>query len=136
MNQKSIGLLVAVTVGLIVAWYAYERVTDPLPGMQRAQEEGVVMAARALLAGYVEPGPDFELVDPVSPNRKVGKVYIYPTESGWELSGHYKRNKSDRWHPWLMSLDTSMRLQSLSVSDTDPALVARAAEDPRFSVAQ
>ena len=50
MNQKISGLVFALGVGLLVAWLAYTRVTDPEPARQRAQEIAVVRAATAVLA--------------------------------------------------------------------------------------
>ena len=88
---------------------------------------------------------EIEIIDPLAPSRVIGKVYIYPAESGWELSGFYRRigsrsgarvgaERGDRWHPYLMSLDADLALLSLSVKDTDSQLNVAAASDPRFSI--
>jgi hypothetical protein len=99
INHKAIRPLVAVAIGLVLALYSYQRVTDPEPGLQKAREEGIVMVARDILQSYVSPGNPIEIVDALSPASKVGKVYIYPTDDGWELSGHYRRDErgSNRW---------------------------------------
>lgn len=73
-------------------------------------------------------------MDPLAPDRKVGKVYVYPTADGWQVSGHYRRVGEERWHPWLMSLDGNGGLRSLALRDDDPGLTARAATDPKLSV--
>jgi hypothetical protein len=133
MNHRIIRPLVASTVGLILAWYAYQRVSDREPGLQRAREEAVVMSARGILRSYVVPGGSLDIVDPLSPNRKVGKDYIYPDGEDWQVSGHYRRNEDDPWHPFLMSLDSEAALKSLAVSDANDRLIGMSSRDPRFS---
>ncbi len=126
--------VVAFSVGIVLALYAFERISDPEPARQRAREEAVVISAREILKSYVPAGGEIEIVDPLAPNRVAGKVYIYPTDNGWEVSGYYRRNESDRWHPFLMSLDTGGELVSLTVRDDDEEVGAIAAGDPKFSV--
>ncbi len=133
INHKVIRPLVALAIGLALALYAYQRVTDPEPGLQKAREETVVMSARDILQSYVSPVNAIEIVDPVSPARKVGKVYIYPTDDGWELSGYYRRDENDRWHPYLMALNGESGLESLAVQDGNDRLIGMSAQDPRFS---
>jgi hypothetical protein len=133
INHKIIRPLVALTAGLILALYAYQRVTDPEPGLQRAREEAVVVSARDILLSYVAPGGNLEIVDPVSPNRKVGKDYVLPDGEGWEVSGHYRRNEGDSWHPYLMSLDSAAGLRSLAVRDANDRLIGMSTQDPKFS---
>lgn len=133
INHNVIRPLAALGLGLLVALYAYQRISDPLPALQRAQEEAVVASAREILHSYIAPGHDLEIVDPVAPNRKVGKVYIYPTARGWEVSGHYRRGETDRWHPYLMSLDGEARLESLAVGDSSDRLIGMSARDPKLS---
>ena len=134
MNHKLGSFLFALLVGLGLAVYAYQRATDPLPRMQRAEEERIVLAARAEVKAAISPDADLEIVDALQTNRIAGKVYVYPTGNGWEVSGHYRRGDDDVWHPWLMRLDTDGVMQSLAVRDTDPGLLRRAAADSRFSV--
>jgi len=133
MNHKVIRPLVAVVIGLILALYAYQRVTDPEPGRQRAIEEAVVMSARDILTSYVAPGLEIEFVDPLAPDSKVGKVFFAPTESGWELAGHYRRSEDEPWHPYLMNLDIDVGLESLAVRDANDRLIGMSARDPKFS---
>ena len=101
--------------------------------MQRALEESVVLSTREVLTSYVAAGRQIEIVDPLATDRSVGKSYIYPTDDGWEVSGHYRRYASDRWHPFLMSLNPNLKLVLLSVRDDDETIVAAAEDDPKFS---
>jgi hypothetical protein len=133
INHKVLRPLVAVAIGLVLALYSYQRVTDPEPGLQKAREEGIVMVARDILQSYVSPGNPIEIVDALSPASKVGKVYIYPTDDGWELSGHYRRDESDRWHPYLMALNADAGLKSLAVQDGNDRLIGMSAQDPKFA---
>ena len=133
INHKIIRPLVALTLGLILALYVYQRATDPEPGLQRAREEAVVLSARDILQSYVAPGEALEIVDPVSPNRIVGKVYIYPAGAGWEVSGHYRRDGDDAWHPFLMSLNGEAGLESLAVKDANDRLIGMSSQDSKFS---
>ena len=77
---------------------------------------------------------DLQIVDALAPQRKVGKVYVYPLESGWDISGYYRRDDDDRWHPFLMALDSELSLRSLKVQDSDSSLAQRAATDPLLEV--
>jgi len=133
INHKVIRPLVAVAIGLVLALYSYQRITDPEPGLQKAREEGIVMVARDILQSYVSPGNSIEIVDALAPASKVGKVYIYPTDEGWELSGHYRRDENDRWHPYLMALNADAGLKSLAVQDGNDRLIGMSAQDPKFS---
>lgn len=133
MSHKVVRPLVAVTVGLVLALYSYQRITDPEPGLQRTIEEAIVMVARDILQSYVSPGNLIEIVDAVSPASKVGKSYVYPTDDGWELSGHYRRDENDRWHPYLMVLNGDAGLKSLAVQDGNDRLIGMSAQDPKFS---
>jgi hypothetical protein len=126
-------LTIAFGLGLAVALYAYHRVTDPEPAAQRAREEAAVLAAREILKTYIEPTPELRIVDPLSPNRAVGKSYVYPGNAGWEISGHYRRSQADRWHPFLMRLNPDHSLASLSVKDGNRSLVARSRSDSRLT---
>ena len=133
ISHKVVRPLVAVTVGLVLALYSYQRITDPEPGLQRSIEEAIVMVARDILQSYVSPGNLIEIVDAVSPASKVGKSYVYPTDDGWELSGHYRRDENDRWHPYLMVLNGDAGLKSLAVQDGNDRLIGMSAQDPKFS---
>ena len=137
VNHKVIRVVIALAIGVFLALFSYQRITDQEPGLERAQEEAAVLAARKILREFVAVDAEIEIIDPLAPSRVIGKVYIYPADSGWQLSGYYSRvggDQNDRWHPYLMSLDAGLVLLSLSVKDTDSQLIATAAGDPRFSV--
>ena len=84
---------VAITVGLVLALLAFQKATDPEPARQRAVEEAVVLESRQILLSYVFPEGELQLVDPLAPDRKVGKAYVWPVDSGWEVSGYYRRDR-------------------------------------------
>lgn len=135
-RHRIIRLVVAFAIGIFLALYSFERISDPEPALQRAREETVVLSAREILKSYVSPSVEIEIVDPLATDRVVGKSYIYPIENGWEVSGHYRRYASDRWHPFLMSLDTNVKLVSLMVRDDDEKIATTARDDPKFSVTE
>ncbi len=83
------------------------------------------MASRDWLESTLDIG-QLVIVDPVSPDRKVGKVYVYPAGDRWEVSGFYRRDKNDLWHPYLITLDAALALKHMKVSDT--ALLQRTGE--------
>ena len=133
VNHRILRPVVAFAIGFAVAFYAYDRLTDPRPRLERERQEAVVRASRNILLEYLEDPPGLQIVDPLAPDRKVGKVYIYPASQGWEVSGHYKRDDDDRWHPYLMRLDADSRLVLLSVQDDDARLRQQAARDPKLT---
>ena len=101
---------------MIVAVMAFKWITNPAPRAERQLEETVVAASRQHLEATVTI-PGVELVDPLSPDRKVGKTYVYRAGDGWEVSGYYRRDENDRWHPYLMTLDASHEMTHLRVQD-------------------
>ena len=125
--------VVAIVFGVILSLLVFQRSTDPEPTRQKAVEESVVMEARLHLVSYVLPGGELQLVDPLTPDRKVGKTYIWPADDGWEVSGYYRRDPQDPWHPFLMNLDASSELTSLAVKDSNERLIGMSAQDPNFS---
>ena len=129
MNHRVAQLLFGLAVGLAVALLAYRWVTDPAPRAARVEEERVVHEARRWLVQLVAAG-DLEIVDPLAPNRKVGKVYVYAEPPGWAVSGYYRRSEADRWHPYLVTLDQALELQRLKLRDASLAESA----DPRLVV--
>ena len=135
-HHRIISLVVAFAIGIFLALYSFERISDPEPALQRAREEAVVLSAREILKAYVSPSVEIEIVDPLSTDRVVGKSYIYPVENGWEVSGHYRRYATDRWHPFLMSLDTNVKLLSLTVRDDDAKIAVAARDNAKFSVSE
>lgn len=116
MNHRIGRTVFALVVGLAVAVFSYQWITDPGPREQRQVEERAVQAARELLV--LEVGVEsLEIVDPLSPNRKVGKVYIYAEDSGWAVSGYYRRDEDDRWHPYLLHLSAEHELHAFTAED-------------------
>ncbi len=135
MNHKMGSLVFGAVVGLLVAIWAYQWVSDPAKPARRTEQEAVVETSRTVLIDKLAIG-DIELVDPLAPQRKVGKVYVYPLANGWEISGYYRRNDEDRWHPYLMALSLELSLESLKVRDSDAGLAQLAAMDPDFDVSE
>lgn len=116
MNHRIGRLVFAFGVGLLVAFLSYKWITNPEPRLERQQQEAVVLQARESLAvttGIAAP----EIVDPLATDRKVGKVYVYRAGDGWEVSGYYRRDEDDEWHPFLMSLDATPAMTHLKVQD-------------------
>jgi hypothetical protein len=127
MNHRIARLLFAFGIGIIVAVYAFKWITDPAPRAERELEETVVAAARQHLQDTL--GLDeIEVVDPLAPNRKVGKSYVYRAADGWEVSGFYRRGEGDQWHPFLMALDALLATTNLKVQDAQ--LVEDAGANP------
>lgn len=131
LNHRIGGLVFAFGVGLVVAFLSYQWITNPAPRIERELQEAAVLAAREQLQGIVGAEP-VEVVDPLAPDRKVGKVYVYRAGDGWEVSGFYRRDENDRWRPFLMFLDSNDTVIQLKVRD--PALAAAASEDDRLEV--
>jgi len=129
MNHRIGRLIFGIGVGLLVAFLAYQWITNPAPRAERQLEESVVAVARQHLQATLAP-EEIELVDPLAPNRKIGKSYVYRADGGWEVSGYYRRGEGDGWHPFLMALDSTLTITNLKVQDV--ALVERAAEDPKL----
>lgn len=118
MNHRVGRNLFALAVGLAVAILAFQWITDPLPRAQRESEEQAVLASRDLLVAEVGAG-GLEIVDPLAPDRKVGKVYVYAEEPGWAVSGYYRRDADDRWHPYLIQLDSGLGLHAFKADDDE-----------------
>jgi hypothetical protein len=117
VNHRVGRLVFGFATGLLVAFLSYRWIADTGPRIERAEQERVVLASRALLQETLQIG-ELELVDPLAPDRVVGKAYVYPADAGWEVSGFYRRNAQDLWHPYLLSLNASMQLTKLKISDT------------------
>ena len=129
MNHQVGRWVFALGIGVLVAFLSYRWVTNPAPRAERQLQEAVVSRARddlVLATGIEAP----EIVDPLAPDRKVGKVYIYRSGSGWEVSGYYRRNEDDKWHPFLMTLDATPAMTHLKVQDAALA----GSDDPRLEV--
>ena len=134
MNHRVGSVVFGLGIGLLVAAWSFQWITAPEKREQRTEEESVVMASRILLDEKLGI-TDLELVDPLAPQRKVGKVYIYPLAGGWEISGFYRRGNGDRWHAYLLTLSADLELTSMKVKDDDPRLAQIAASDSLFAVA-
>ena len=120
MNHRIGRGVFALVVGLLTAYLSYQWITNPAPRAQREAEEQAVNASRFILIEAIG-APAIEIVDPLSPDRKVGKVYIYAESPGWAISGHYRRDEDEPWYPYLMHLTADLELHALK-SD-DPAFV-------------
>ena len=131
MNHRIGRLIFAFGVGLIVAVLAFRWIADPGPRVERQLQETVVLASRRLLEETLAIGA-LEIVDPLAPDRVVGKSYVYRAADGWEVSGFYRRDENDLWHPYLMALDAALGLAHLKVSDS--ALLNRQAEDSMLEI--
>jgi hypothetical protein len=133
MNHRIGKSVFAIFVGLMVAGIAYQWITNPDGREQRVIQVAVVEAARAELELVIE-AEALEIVDPLSPNRKVGKVYVYPEGDSWAVSGFYRRGEKDRWHPYLMTLEADHSLAFLKLKDRNPQLLERAESDSLLEI--
>ena len=131
MNHRIGRLLFAFVVGLAVAVLSFKWITNPAPRAERALDESIVVMARQHVQETVS-GNELEFVDPLSPDRKVGKSYVYRAAIGWEVSGHYRRGEEDRWHPFLIGIDGSNEMVSLKVQDA--TLVEQARDNALLEV--
>lgn len=129
MDHRIGSVVFGVVVGVAVAAWSYQWITNPATRAEREQQERVVLLARELLASRLQQ-QDLEIVDPLAPRRKVGKVYVFPIDDGWEISGYYRRGEHDDWHAWLMTLDAGGELQRLKVDDDDSELRRLGRSDP------
>lgn len=133
MNHRVGSIVFGAVIGLAIAVLTYQWVTDPDKRVKHDEQERVVELSREILKHTLEIH-DLQLVDPLAPQRKVGKVYIYPLENGWEISGYYRRDDDDRWHPYLLGLSVELSLRSLKVRDADSGLAQIAAMNPLVEV--
>lgn len=131
MNHRIGRMLFAFGIGLVVAFYSYQWITNPEPRAERAAEEQVVERSRIELRSLLAED-SLELVDPLSPDRKVGKVYVYAEGPGWAVSGYYRRGVQDPWHPYLMTLTDDLEFVRLKAKDA--LLLNQAAGDTRLEV--
>jgi hypothetical protein len=123
----------ALVIGLLVALASYQWITNSEGRVERVVQESVVEASRGQLKSVIGSA-SLEIVDPLSPNRKVGKVYVYPEGDNWAVSGYYRRDENDRWHPYLMMLKADLSLSFLKLQDRDQRLIERAREDPLLEI--
>ncbi len=125
----------ALLIGLVIAVTAYRWITDPGNREERALQVNVVEASRMRLRSAIGI-ESVEIADTLAPNRVAGKAYIYPGDDGWSVSGYYRRDKEDRWHPYLMSLSSDLTLVSLKLQDKDPALIEHVKSDSRIEIVE
>jgi hypothetical protein len=133
MNHRIGRTAFALVVGILVATVSYQWISSPAGREERAIQVSAVETSRLYLAAVVD-AVSLEIVDPVSPNNKVGKVYIYPESQGWAISGYYRRSPDDPWHPYLMTLGADQELIHLKLKDGAWDLAERAARDPRLEI--
>lgn len=133
MNHRVGSIIFGILVGLAVAVWSYQWLADPEKKLERERQEYAVQLARGLLARKLRL-TDPDIVDPLAPQRRVGKVYVYPSHNGWEVSGFYRRDDNDRWHAYLLSIDSDDSLRSLKVQDDSELLAEMAAADPTLEV--
>lgn len=136
VNHRITSWIFALVIGLFLSYCSYQWTADTDRDEQRALEVSVVKQSRLFLESYVGFDNGIEISDPLNRVREAGKVYIYPVESGWELSGHYRRTGERRWHPFLMTLDPDASLVSLLVEDAYAPLVEKAATDEILSISR
>lgn len=129
MDHRAGSAIFALLMGLLVVYLSFQWVTNPEGREQRSLEVAVVESSRAIIATVIDT-ETLEIVDSLSPNRKVGKVYVYPEGEGWAVSGYYRREEGDRWHAYLMLLRADHELISLKLQDKSPQLLKRAESDP------
>lgn len=131
MNHRIGRSLFALFVGLAAAVFAFQWITNPGPRAERILEERVVQTSRSLIVEKIGVEA-LEFVDPIAPNRKVGKVYVYAESPGWAVSGFYRRGAGDRWHAYLITMTRDKTLMRLKAQD--PELAEVAIDDPALEI--
>lgn len=116
MNHRIGRIIFASVIGLIVAGLSLNWIMNPQGREERVLQISAVKSSREKIKDLVG-AKNIEIVDPVSPDRKVGKVYIYPEGNNWSISGYYRRNDNDAWHPYLMTLSDDHNLVSIKLKD-------------------
>jgi hypothetical protein len=133
MDHRTGRAVFALLTGLLVAYLSYQWITNPAGREERALQVAVIESSRELISALVGVEA-LEIVDPLSPNRKVGKVYVYPEGDSWAVSGFYRRGEKDRWHPYLMTLEADHSLAFLKLKDRNPQLLERAESDSLLEI--
>lgn len=116
MNHRIGQIIFASIIGLMIAGLSFNWIMNPEGREERVLQISAVKSSREEIKDLVGAN-NIEIVDPVSPNRKVGKVYIYPEGNNWSISGFYRRDDNDAWHPYLMTLSADHNLISLKLKD-------------------
>ena len=117
MNHRIGRLVFGFSVGLLAAYYAYNWAVNSGPSAQRAQEEQAVIEARGSLHDTLGM-ENLTIVDPLLPDRVVGKTYVYASAGGWEISEYYRRDENDLWHPYLVTMNASFAATHVKISDS------------------
>ena len=81
VNHRIARLVFGFGIGLLVAYFSFQWITNPAPRAERKLEETAVAAARQQLERTLAIGA-IEIVDPLAPNRKIGKSYVYRADDG------------------------------------------------------
>jgi hypothetical protein len=131
VDNQVIRITFGLVIGILVAFFSYQWITDSSRRVERSLEESVVTEVRTILSESLLLS-GLEIVDPLQPNREAGKSYIYRTETGWQVSGYYRRQEADPWHPFLMELDAAGTMTNLRIDD--PEMVQRASADASLEV--
>ena len=110
-------VIFALITGFGLSWLVYQSSVQPPYETQRQTEEVIINKANVLLIKSLNLPLGLEVIDPIKPDKDVGKTYISPNGREWQVSGYYRRNELDEWHPWLINLDENHKLIRLSVQD-------------------
>ena len=110
-------VIFALITGFGLSWLVYQSSVQLPYEVQRQTEEEIINKANVLLIKSLNLPLGLEVIDPIKPDKDVGKTYISPNEREWQVSGYYRRNELDEWHPWLINLDENHKLIRLSVQD-------------------
>ena len=116
MDHRIGQIIFASVIGLIIAGLSFNWIINPQGREERVLQISAVKSSREMIKDLVGAN-NIEIVDPVSPDRKVGKVYIYPEGNNWSISGFYRRDDNDTWYPYLMTLSDDHNLISLKLKD-------------------
>ena len=130
MKHKFLKIIIFLILFIAALTYTYRNVYEPISVNQRGDEIQIIHITRSIIKSYIDISPDIEIIDPLNPNRKIGKSYIFPSDNGWEISGYYKKTDYDNWHPWLISLNSVNELVSITVKDDNLRINKKSIEDP------
>ena len=130
MKHKFLKIIIFLILFIAALIYTYKNVYEPISVNQRGDEIQIIHITRSIIKSYIDISPDIEIIDPLNPNRKIGKSYIFPSDNGWEISGYYKKTDYDNWHPWLISLNSVNELVSITVKDDNLRINKKSIEDP------
>ena len=110
-------IIFAISVGVFLAYLVYQSTVKPPHQVKRQNEEYIVQKATIQIRDMLSLSSKSEIVDPINTDRDVGKAYIYPIDKTWQVSGFYRRDYNDSWHPWLMTLDEEGVMMNLVIQD-------------------